>query len=102
MEDGLFPISQELFEGIGNAILKYEAGFCEAVKEINIEVECIVAINGEDALHKLKNDLRHMPEYIFVDLNMPRMNGVNCLTELKKDPQLKNIPVIIYLQHHPL
>jgi len=102
VEDGLFPISQELFEGIGNAILKYEAGFCEAVKEINIEVECIVAINGEDALHKLKNDLRHMPEYIFVDLNMPRMNGVNCLTELKKDPQLKNIPVIIYLQHHPL
>jgi DNA-binding response OmpR family regulator len=59
--------------------------FCEAAKEINIETECIVAINGEDALHKLKNDLRHMPEYIFLDLNIPRMNGVNCLTELKRN-----------------
>ena len=70
--------------------------FCEAVKEINIEWECITAINGEDALHKLKNALPHIPDYIFLDLNMPRMNGINCLRELKKDPRLKNIPVVIF------
>ena len=70
--------------------------FCEAVKEINIETECIVAINGEDALHILKNGLLDLPDYIFLDLNMPRMNGINCLTELKKDVQLKDIPVVIY------
>ena len=70
--------------------------FCEAVKEIDIEMECITAINGEDALHKLKNDLPYLPDYIFLDLNMPRMNGVNCLAEIKKDPQLKNIPVVMY------
>jgi CheY-like chemotaxis protein len=54
------------------------------VKEINIEMECVTAINGEDALHKLKNGLPYIPDYIFLDLNMPRMNGINCLTELKK------------------
>jgi len=70
--------------------------FCEAVREINTATDCFTAINGEDALHKLKNELSYLPDFIFLDLNMPRMNGIRCLTELKKDVQLKHIPVVIY------
>jgi CheY-like chemotaxis protein len=69
--------------------------FCEAVNEIEPDAECITAANGEDALKKLLN-IKHLPDFIFLDLNMPRMDGRQCLDELRKDKRLKKIPVIIY------
>ena len=70
--------------------------FCEAVHEIDPTADCIIAENGEIALSKLRNELKEMPDFIFMDLNMPRMDGKQCLSELKKDIALKNIPVIIF------
>jgi CheY-like chemotaxis protein len=69
--------------------------FQRAVKKIDGSYECITAQNGEDALEKLRAAAR-LPDYIFLDLNMPLMNGKACLAELKRDERLKNIPVIIY------
>ena len=69
--------------------------FCEAVKKIEPDTECITAINGEDALNKLKSTPL-LPDYIFLDLNMPRVNGFRCFKEIKQDVHLKDIPVIIY------
>ena len=51
---------------------------------------------AEDALQHLKNDPHSLPDYIFLDLNMPRMNGREFLQELKRNYQLKEIPVVIY------
>ncbi len=70
--------------------------FCEAVGEVNPSFECHKAHNGEDALTILKKYISRLPDYIFLDLNMPRMNGRELLQELKKDKQLQMIPVIIY------
>ncbi|MEO7311675.1 MAG: response regulator [Chitinophagaceae bacterium] len=70
--------------------------FLEALGEIDTSIECLVALNGEDALQKLKDRRENLPNYIFLDLNMPRMNGLQCLNEIKKMEQLHNIPVIIY------
>ncbi len=70
--------------------------FCAAIAEIDDNIKCLGAINGEDALHRLKCDLEHKPDFIFLDLNMPRMNGLRCLSEIKGDTNLKDIPVIIY------
>lgn len=70
--------------------------FCEAVKEIEPGTECITAINGEDVLEKLRSGLQQLPNYIFLDLNMPPMNGFRCFEELKQDDKLKNIPVVIF------
>lgn len=39
---------------------------------------------------------KQLPDYIFLDINMPLMNGPDCLNELKKDEKLKGIPVIMY------
>ena len=39
--------------------------------------------------------LRPLPEVILLDLNMPRMNGEEFLTELRADPELRNIPVFV-------
>jgi CheY-like chemotaxis protein len=70
--------------------------FCEALKEIDHDVECISASNGEDALFKLTKEESPLPDYIFLDLNMPRLNGKQCLKRLKIHSKLRDIPVIIY------
>jgi CheY-like chemotaxis protein len=69
--------------------------FCEAVAEINGTFRCISAGNGEEAIQLLKSAIVK-PDFIFLDLNMPRMNGKQFLVQLKKDPQFANIPVVIY------
>lgn len=69
--------------------------FCEAVNEIDPFSKCLMANNGEDALIKLRTGMSELPDLIFLDLNMHLMDGRKCLTELKKDSKLKNIPVII-------
>lgn len=70
--------------------------FCDAVSELDLPTECLVANNGEDALKKLRSGMERLPDFLFLDLNMPRMDGRTCLAELKKDVKLKKIPVIIY------
>ena len=53
--------------------------------------------NGEQALEMLeKNVSEGVPCLIVLDLNMPRMNGTQTLTNLKNDDRFKQIPVIIY------
>ncbi|TDE11551.1 response regulator [Dyadobacter psychrotolerans] len=69
--------------------------FREAVAEINSSSVCLMADNGAEALRKLRSGIKHLPDYIFLDLNMHLMDGRKCLVELKKDINLKNIPVII-------
>ncbi|AWM34808.1 response regulator [Hymenobacter nivis] len=58
------------------------------------------AFNGEEALDLLlgrqgQTALRPLPEVILLDLNMPRMNGVEFLAELRADPALRDIPVFV-------
>ena len=69
--------------------------FCEAVTEINNTIHCYSAKDGEEAL-QLLNTVNIKPDYIFLDLNMPRMSGMQCLIQLKKDPYFSAIPVVIY------
>ncbi len=69
--------------------------FRDAVKEINPGYELLEACDGEEALNLLRKAVK-LPDFIFLDLNMPYMNGRECLKELKADTTLKRIPVIIY------
>ena len=70
--------------------------FCHAVSEIDKTIQCVTARTGEEAFELLRKNLLRKPDYIFLDLNMPRMNGKQCLKLLKKDPEFSQIPVIIY------
>lgn len=70
--------------------------FEDAINEIDPSVEIATAVNGVDALQKLGGELSRSPDFIFIDLNMPLMNGIQCLQEIKKIPELAQIPVIIY------
>ena len=69
--------------------------FTEALQQIDSEVKCITAKDGKEALDFLKLTY-DLPDYIFLDINMPRIDGKACLREIKKDPRLTQIPVIMY------
>lgn len=70
--------------------------FIDAAKEVDKNIECTAAGDGQEALKMLKNELNPLPDYIFLDLRMPRINGKRCLEEIRKDERLKHIPVFIY------
>ncbi len=70
--------------------------FCEADEEINADVRFYIAHNGEEALKLLRRKMDALPDFIFLDLNMSRMDGRACLAELKRDDRLKDNAVIIY------
>jgi CheY-like chemotaxis protein len=69
--------------------------FCEALQSFNSKAKCLHALDGEDALDTL-NELIILPDYIFLDINMPKMDGRECLRQIKSDSKLKEIPVIVY------
>lgn len=68
--------------------------FCEALAAIDENIQCNTAYNGSEAL-KLLTELNEKPKLIFLDLNMPVMNGWDCLKLLKKDNKFDDIPVIM-------
>jgi CheY-like chemotaxis protein len=70
--------------------------FKEAVNEVDGSIQCLSASNCEEALDLLRHRKIVLPDMIFLDLNMPRLNGKQCLSELKKIAHLRDIPVIIY------
>lgn len=70
--------------------------FMLALKDLDKPIDCVTAEDGAMALQILRDDPAFIPDYIFLDLNMPRMDGKQCLSEIKKDTRLRGIPVIIY------
>ena len=70
----------------------------EAMEQLNADVVLWLAEHGEDALHQLEKNTKAgtLPCLIVLDLNMPKMNGVQTLRNLKSDARFKDIPVIIY------
>lgn len=70
----------------------------EAFRRKRIAEELISVNNGYALLNHLYSitDSSQWPQLILLDLNMPLKNGRDTLTELKQDPLLKKIPVIIY------
>ena len=70
--------------------------FSMALNTIDENIKFVTASDGIEALDKLHIDKAFTPHFIFLDLNMVRMNGRECLREIKKIPRLNNIPVIIY------
>jgi CheY-like chemotaxis protein len=69
--------------------------FTEAIRQIDNDIKTIIARDGREALAYLENT-RELPDYIFLDINMPLINGKKVLMEIKENVRLKTIPVIMY------
>lgn len=66
----------------------------EALLEGKLKNEVSVAIDGQEALDLLRSSTS-LPDLILLDINLPKMNGLEVLAAIKKDDRLKMIPVIM-------
>jgi len=66
-----------------------------ACKQLNVLNELVVANNGEEVIRYLDDSKMPLPCLIILDINMPKMNGLECLKILKQHSVYKNIPVFI-------
>ena len=70
--------------------------FREAVEELLMTTQLSTLHDGEKLMEHLNNTLNELPDVLFLDLNMPRKNGFECLSEIKGSPRLQGLPVIIF------
>src|SRR5687768_17728936 len=66
-----------------------------ALKQVHVTNHVVHLENGEDALNYLRDEDNEKPCIIFLDLNMPIMNGIEFLQTVKGDEQLMRIPVVV-------
>ena len=67
----------------------------KALQQVNLTNPIYVVGNGSDALEWLRSSDFPQPGLILLDLNMPKMSGLEFLEQLRSDNSLKNIPVVV-------
>ena len=70
--------------------------FEEAITELAIRTKLSLFKNGQELMDYLNLPNIVLPNLIFLDLNMPIKNGMQCLKEIRQNPGLKNLAVAIY------
>jgi response regulator RpfG family c-di-GMP phosphodiesterase len=78
--------------------------FKKAINEIEPSTKLVIMHEGENLINYLAKNSKHPPDILFLDLNMPHKNGIECLSDLKEIKKLADIPVIIYsssCSNHP-
>ena len=70
--------------------------FAKALQEISIATHLKTVTDGEKLMEYLSKNSEHLPDVLFLDLNMPRKNGAECLVEIKSKKKLQQLPVVIY------
>jgi CheY-like chemotaxis protein len=70
--------------------------FDKALKEIPIDTDLVTVYNGEQLMKYLGENTDNLPDLLFLDLSMPRKTGFECLSEIKENMKLKDLPVIMF------
>ena len=70
--------------------------FKQALEELSLSTHLSTVNDGEQLMNYLAENSEHLPHVIFLDINMPRKNGLECLAEIKQTKALKAIPVIMF------
>jgi len=70
--------------------------FADALQSLEMNTELVLLTDGQECIEYLSERENGLPELIFLDLNMPVMNGVECLAAIRGKLGLKKIVVIIY------
>jgi CheY-like chemotaxis protein len=75
--------------------------FEKAMKELELSVIFNTVRDGVDLMEYLSENLKQLPNILFLDLNMPRKNGFECLVEISENEKLKDLSVIILSTSFP-
>lgn len=75
--------------------------FEKALKEIPVPNRLTMVRDGEELMNYLHANTDQLPDVLFLDLSMPRKTGFECLSEIKEDKKLKNLPVIMLSTSFP-
>lgn len=70
--------------------------FKDAIDEISDTNKLTILNNGVELMKFLLSDAVNYPNLIFLDLNMPKKSGMECIAEIKASDKLSHIPIIIY------
>jgi len=68
--------------------------FVEAISDIDANINCIMTSNGQEAL-ALLNVMDPLPDIIFLDVNMPVVNGLDCLKDLRATKRYSQVPIVM-------
>jgi CheY-like chemotaxis protein len=69
--------------------------FSDALKSVDPMIPCVLFENGPELLDYLENT-KLLPDYIFLDINMPKMNGYECAQEIKSNYRSEDIQIVMY------
>lgn len=70
--------------------------FREAMEEINFDTRVSIVNDGDQMMDYLNQTENHLPDMIFLDINMPVKNGLECLRELRANNKFKDLLIIMY------
>jgi len=70
--------------------------FKEAIEELTVSTNLTAVHDGEQLMQLLTDETKELPHILFLDLNMPRKNGFECLAEIKQNKKLGDLPVVIF------
>jgi CheY-like chemotaxis protein len=70
--------------------------FKETLDDLQLSTNITTVHDGEQLMLLLTGEKYMLPDILFLDINMPRKNGFECLIEIKQHPSLKEIPVVIF------
>lgn len=70
--------------------------FTDAFEELKINTVVNTVNNGKELLNFLNHPETVLPNIVFLDLNMPILNGIDCLKEIKSNDKFKDIAIAIY------
>ena len=69
--------------------------FKEVLEDVNPSISFLSAGDGYEALITLKKQSNNMPDVIFLDLNMPRMDGISLIEEVRVTPNHNRVPILM-------
>ena len=70
--------------------------FKEAFEELKLKTDVRTVNNGEELMAYLEKNDKNLPHILFLDLNMPRKNGIECLKEIKAKKEYKEMAIAIF------
>ena len=70
--------------------------FQDALQDLSVKAALYTVEDGVELMNFLTSEATILPDLLFLDINMPRKNGFECLSEIKTNTKLKELPVIIF------